>query len=132
MLCAAIGWIPFGLFYPLMPSAPLALVLIFPAIVMTSMPYGCAAAAIQEMMPPRMRGFASALMLSANGIIGMGIGPFIVARVTDGIFADESALRYSLAYVCTGIHVIAVFFLILALRNYRQALDSCRNYETKE
>jgi MFS family permease len=92
MLYASVGWLPFGLTYPLMPTATLSLALLFPAIFMTAVPFGCAAAAIQEIMPPRMRGIGSALMLSANGIIGLGLGPTAVALVTNYIFADESAL----------------------------------------
>ena len=123
MLFAAIGWLPFGLTYPLMPTATLSLILIVPAIFMTAVPYGCAAAAVQEMMPPRMRGTAAALMLSANGIIGLGIGPTAVALVTDFVFADEGALRYSLVIVCGTIQVVGALFIFSALKPFRKTLD---------
>jgi MFS family permease len=123
MLFASLGWLPFGLCYPLMPTAALSLTLLFPAIFMTSLPFGCAAAAVQEMMPPRMRGTGSALMLSANGIIGLGFGPTVVALVTDYVFADESALRYSLVIVCGSIQVVGALFIFSALKPFRATLE---------
>ena len=123
MLIAALGWMPFGLTYPLMPTATLSLVLIFPAIFMTALPYGCAAAAIQEMMPPRMRGTASALMLSANGIIGLGIGPTAVALFTDFVFGDEAALKYSLVMVCGLIQLTGALFILSALKPFKRTLS---------
>jgi MFS family permease len=122
MLFASVGWLPFGLSYPLMPTATLALVLIFPAIFMTAVPYGCAAAAVQEMMPPRMRGTASALMLSGNAIIGLGIGPTAVALVTDYVFGDANALRYSLVIVCGLIQLAGALFIFSALGPFRQTM----------
>ena len=122
MLWAAIGWLPFGLTYPLMPTAALALTLIFPAIFMTAVPYGCAAAAIQEIMPPRMRGVGSAVMLSANGIIGLGFGPTAVALVTDYVFSDDAALRYSLVIVCGLIQAAGALFVLSALKPFRRTL----------
>jgi MFS family permease len=126
MLFAAIGWLPFGICYPLMPTATWALVLLFPAIFMTAVPFGCAAAAVQEMVPVRMRGIASALMLSANGIIGLGFGPTVVALVTDYVFEDESALRYSLVIVCGSIQVIAALFIFSALKPFGQTLKNLK------
>jgi len=127
MLFAAVGWLPFGILYPLMPTATLSLVLLFPAVFMTAVPFGCAAAAVQEMMPPRMRGTASALMLSANGIIGLGLGPTLVALVTDYVFGDESALRYSLVIVCGSIQVIAAIFIFSALKPFKKTLSELRD-----
>ena len=129
MLFASIGWLPFGILYPLMPSAIWSMVFLFPAIFMTAVPYGCAAAAVQEMMPSRMRGVASALMLSANGIIGLGIGPTLVALVTDFVFGDEAALRYSLVIVCGSIQLIAVLFIFSALKPFKKTIQDLRTSE---
>jgi MFS family permease len=127
MLFACLGWLPFGLTYPLMPTPTLSLVFLFPAIFMTAVPYGCAAAAVQEMMPTRMRGVASALMLSANGIIGLGLGPTLVALATDYIFGDEASLRYSLVIVCGSIQVVAALFIFSALKPFQKTLNDLKS-----
>ncbi len=122
MFYAALGGIPFGLSYPLMPTPELSLLLIFPAIFTTSMPFGVAAAAVQEMMPSRMRGFGGALMLSANSIIGMGVGPVLVAIMTDRILADEGLLNISLAVVTLAIQLSAALFIFSALKPFKKTL----------
>mgnify|MGYP006139751399 CR=1 FL=1 len=62
-------------------------------------------------------------MLSANGIIGLGFGPTVVALVTDYVFADESALRYFLVIVCETIQVVAAMFIFSALKPFRTTLE---------
>ena len=56
----------------------------------------------QSLVPLRMRGVASAIMLLILNIIGLGLGPLVVGAISDGLlprFGDDS-LRYSLMLVC--------------------------------
>lgn len=93
------------------------------AIFALSMPFGVAAAAIQEIMPNPMRGQASALYLFVITIIGLGIGPTAVALITDKVFGDESMLRYSLLIVSLIASGLALALLMAALKPYRESLD---------
>jgi hypothetical protein len=53
--------VPIRLMYPLMPSRELAIGLAFVAITLVAVPYGVAAAALQIMVPSRMRGQLTAV-----------------------------------------------------------------------
>ncbi|MGH9914740.1 MAG: spinster family MFS transporter, partial [Pyrinomonadaceae bacterium] len=80
---AALGFLPSGVLYLLVPNGNLAAVLLIPTAFFVSAPWGVAAAAIQQMMPNAMRGQASALYLFAINLIGLGLGPTVVAVMTD-------------------------------------------------
>jgi MFS family permease len=127
-LYAAIGALPFVLAFPLMDTAFWSCVLMAPTVFFLSMPFGVAPAAIQEIMPNSMRGQASALYLFVITLIGLGLGPTAVALVTDFVFADDNALRYSLLIV-TGIAVSAsVLLLWRGLHPYRESLQRLQQW----
>ena len=84
------------LLYPLMPNSMTALMLIIPLHMLTGAPFGVAAAALQIMSPARMRGQVTAVYFFTQAIIGLGLGPTLVAFLTEHLFQDLSMLRYSL------------------------------------
>jgi len=91
---------PFALLYPLIDgNMPLVLVLLSISTFFSTFAIAPGAAAIQELMPNQMRGFASAFMIFIITLIGLGLGPSAIAAMTDFFYADENMLRYSLAYL---------------------------------
>jgi MFS family permease len=119
----SICWLPSGLLYPLMPDGWWTALLLIPTVFCGSMPYGVAPAAIQRMMPNTMRAQATAIYLFVINIIGMSLGPFLVALLTEEVFEDEKALNRSLLIVGGASYVIAVVLLGIGLRRYRRSLD---------
>lgn len=120
-LYAAIAAIPCVLSFPLMSSGMWAAILTAPTVFFLSMPFGVAPAAIQEIMPSAMRGQASAIYLFVITLIGLGIGPTAVALVTDYVFADDMALRYSLLIVNSLAVASSVYLLGKGLQPYRDS-----------
>lgn len=120
-LCVAGSWV-----YLLMPTAELAMLTMVPVVFALGMPFGAAAAAIQEIVPPRMRGQASAVYLLIVNLVGLGVGPTAVALVTDYVFQDDAALRWSLLIVGTSACAIAASLLWAGRRPYREALAELR------
>lgn len=93
-----------------------------------AMPFGVAAAAIQEIMPNQMRGQASAIYLFVITLLGLGIGPTAVAMVTQYGFGSEDMLRYSICLV-TGVALVgAAIILSLGLKHYRKSLDDLQQW----
>ncbi len=121
-------WFPFGMLYPVVPSANLAAALLVPAAFLASAPFGVAPAAIQQMMPNPMRGQASAIYLFVVNLIGLGLGPSAVAMTTDYIFRDDNAVRYSLLAVATAAHVISSLLLWFGLKPYRRSLEHLKQW----
>ena len=84
------------LLYPLMPNSMTALMVLIPLHLLTGAPFGVAAAALQIMSPARMRGQVTAVYFFTQAIVGLGLGPTLVAFLTENLFQDLSMLRYSL------------------------------------
>lgn len=121
-LYAALGALPMVVLFPLMDTAFWASVLMAPTVFCLSMPFGVAPAAIQEIMPNSMRGQASAIYLFVITLIGLGVGPTAVALVTDFVFADDVALRYSLLIVTTLAVLMSIILLAKSLKPYRESV----------
>ncbi|KFJ90946.1 MFS transporter [Pseudomonas sp. 1-7] len=121
-LYAALGALPMVVLFPLMDSAFWASMLLALAVFCLSMPFGVAPAAIQEIMPNSMRGQASAIYLFVITLIGLSVGPTAVALVTDFVFADDNALRYSLLIVTTLAVLMSIILLAKSLKPYRESV----------
>lgn len=118
-LMAALAWLPFGIAGPLMPSGELALLCLAPALFFSSMHWGIAPAAIQEIMPNQMRGQASALYLFVINLIGLGLGPMTLALVTDFVFRNDRDIHLSLVLTTTVATLLAIVCLFMSLSRFR-------------
>ena len=116
-------WFPFGI-YPLMPTATWSLVLLAPALFLASAPFGVAPAAITQMMPPNMRGQASAVYLFVVNLIGLGVGPTAIALITDLVFGGvETAVKYSIVIATMVAHIASTIILWYGMKAYSASLD---------
>ncbi len=118
-----LAWAPFGIGYLLVPSAFWSLVLLTPAVFVGAMTGGAAPAAITQITPNEMRAQASAFYLFVVNLIGIGLGPTAVAMVTDYVFGDDAAVRWSLLLVGIVTHLGCVTSLALGLKPFRASLD---------
>jgi MFS family permease len=127
-LIVSLGWLAFGIFYPIVPNAYAAAALLIPTVFLTSAPFGVAPAAIQQMMPNAMRGQASAIYLFVVNLIGLGLGPTAVAMSTDYIFRNDQAVNYSLLLVNIVAHLLAAALLWLGIKPFLKSLDRLKQW----
>ncbi len=119
------GFLALISFYiPLLPKAEWALIAISVPVFGLAAPFGAATAAIQEIMPNQVRALASSVFLFILNIVGIGLGPFLVAFFTDFIFKDESMIRYSLVLLYLIGGGFGLLFSYLALKPYRMAIEN--------
>ncbi|MGN6375153.1 MAG: spinster family MFS transporter [Sphingomonas sp.] len=78
--------------------------------------------AVQHLVPAHMRATASASFLLINNLIGLGIGPWLMGRLSDAMTATyaENALRNA-AILCLGFYVVAALLMLMAVRPLRRA-----------
>lgn len=110
--------LPFTVAAPLMADPALALLLLAPATFFGTIAIGTGPAALQEMLPNRMRGLGTSLAVLVVNLIGLGLGPTSIALVTDFVIGDERQLRYSLAIVPLAALTLSVLFGLVALKPY--------------
>jgi MFS family permease len=112
-----------GNVYLLANSGTLAAILMVPSVFALAMPFGAAPAAIVAIVPNQMRGQTAAVYLFIVNLIGLGVGPTAVALVTDYVFANDLALRWSMLIVGTAASVAAIGLLAAGLKPYRETLQ---------
>jgi MFS family permease len=106
---------------PLMPGAGSALALAVPTVFLLHAFHGISIAAIQIVTPNERRGVVSACFLLATNISGLIVGTSLIALLTDFVFEDDLALRYSLALVAICVCPIAAFAISRGFGPYRLA-----------
>ena len=112
--------------YLLAGDGTLAAVLMVPAVFALGMPFGAAPAAIVAIVPNQMRGQTAAVYLFIVNLIGLGVGPTAVALVTDYVFANDLALKWSMLIVGTAANLAAIALLWAGLKPYRETIARMR------
>ena len=76
-----------------------ALVWYAPGLLFMTLPGGTAIQVVQEAVPNRLRGQASAIYYLANSIVGLTVGPLSVGLLTDYVYKDPLRIGSALALV---------------------------------
>lgn len=127
-LFAAIAWTPFGTAVPLLPDGGWAYAAMWPATFFSAFPWGVAPAAIQEIMPNRMRGQASAIYLFAVSLLGLAMGPYVLALMTTYVFRDDMMVHYSMLTTGAVANTLAIVFLARGLAPFRESVAYCERW----
>jgi len=120
-IISAIGILLSSLF-PLIENEKIVILLLAVPSFFIAFPFGASTAAIQEMMPNNVRAFASAIYLLIINIVALGFGPLIVALITDYVFFDEYAIKYSISITIVLGSSLALFFYWNGLKAYKEAI----------
>jgi predicted MFS family arabinose efflux permease len=78
--------------------------------------------AVQHLVPQPMRSTASASFLLINNLIGLGVGPLLIGRLSDGLKTTYGvdALRNA-AVACTAFYFLAALLALLAVGPLKKA-----------
>lgn len=129
-LLAALLLTPIGIAFYLAPGGNLAMALYVPFVYFASAPFGVAPAAIQQIMPNAMRGQASAIYIFFVNVVGLGLGPTAVALMTDYVFHDNYAIRYSLMIVGGAAQLLAALLLWFGMKPFAASIDRLKVWMT--
>lgn len=123
---AAWIWFPSGIAFPLLANDIMAMALVVPTVFFAAMPFGVAPAAIQELMPNNLRGRISAIYLFMINMIGLAVGPLVLALMTDYVFTEAAfgleGIRYSLLTFTVTAHLVAGVLLWVCMGHFRDSL----------
>ena len=120
-LCATASLLPL----PWQTDPYAGLACIFLASFFVTMPLALMTSALQSVTPNDMRGLVSGLYVVTTNVIGLLLGPTLVASATDYIFAAPEAVASSLAVVSLLVGPLAAWLLLVGQAAYterRQAL----------
>jgi MFS family permease len=123
---------PFSIISPLMPTPELALASVALGTILGMMAAPAQNSVIQIITPNEMRGQITAVYLFTISVVGGGLGPLVVALITDYIFVDESQLRYAMAWFGAVVGPLGVVLLFMAIKPYGHAYRRLLNEEAAE
>jgi MFS family permease len=106
----------------LQPDAWLSLALIGVASFWITFPFALITAALQRVTPNEMRGLVAGVYVVMVSVMGLGLGPTLVAVLTDSVFQDPAAVGKSLALMFAGVGPLAVLLLASGMSSYAATL----------
>jgi MFS family permease len=86
--------------------------------------------AVQHLVPQPMRSTASASFLLINNLIGLGVGPLLIGRLSDALKTTYGvdALRNA-AVACTAFYLLAALLALLAVAPLKKVwIDDVRSH----
>jgi len=77
--------------------------------------------AVQHLVPAHLRATAAASFLLINNLIGLGVGPWLMGRLSDALTASyaDDALRIA-AILCLGFYLVAAVLMLVAVKPLRR------------
>ena len=118
-LIAAIA-APFVCFGALIPNPYIAMAALAPGIGLLVATAVLPNIAIQTIVPNRLRGQSVALFLLGVNLIGGGLGPLVIALLTDNVFGNENLIHYSMTTLAIAVLPLALIAYHWALPGYRE------------
>ena len=125
---AALLFVPGAVLVPLMPSPELAVVMLIPTTIGAAAVTATGVAALMMITPNQLRAQTTALYYFVINVLGLSIGGAAVGMVTDYVFKDELALRYTLSWISVCAGGLALGLLRVNLRFYRDAVIEAESW----
>lgn len=113
-LCA----VPFAVAFALVDSPTLSLLLVFPVLALSAVPFGCGTAVLPIISPNRLRAQVVAVYLLVVNLLSFTCGPTAVGLLTDYVFRDEMLVGYSLAIAPALFLIVGCALVSVALQPY--------------
>jgi len=104
----------------LLPAASGTVAMLAIAVFFVGLPIGCGYAGLQFILPNRIRGLGSAMVILIVNLVGLGFGSFLPGFFTDFLFGDELKVGYSIALTVALSSTVGLTVILLTLRPYRR------------
>jgi MFS family permease len=114
---------------PLMPSPWLSIIC---SSITGMLGMACVApqnAALQSITPNEMRGQVTAIFYFIMAVVGTGMGPSLMAFITDVVIGDESKIRYAMSICAAVMTPVAAACMWAAVRPYGLAIGEIKARE---
>lgn len=107
--------------YALAPNLKIARLTAYGLAFAQSFPYGIASASLAIVAPAALRGQLVALYLMISNLVGLTLGPLLVALLTDNFFHDDAAVGLSLSLLPLLTTPLALAGILVCWGPYRCA-----------
>ena len=90
--------------------------------------FASAYSALNLVTPNEIRGTGVAVYAATSGLLGSGLGPVLIAAVSDHVFHRESAIGLAMATVIGVLCPMAALLLYLGCRPMREAMQEAKGW----
>ncbi|MEP7245322.1 MAG: MFS transporter [Gammaproteobacteria bacterium] len=104
----------------MMADARWTVALLLPAVFFIGLPIGCAYAAVQLIFPNQVRGLASAVVIFAVALVGLGAGAQLPGAFNDHLFHDGQMVGYSISLTVLIASVAGICAVVMTFAPYRR------------
>ncbi|QNA85660.1 MFS transporter [Sphingomonas sp. So64.6b] len=122
-LWVKLATIPLIFGYTLLPNGSWALVPLAGAVFLPTFLNGLSPAIIQQMVPNQMRGTAISIALLVINLLGLGLGPTLIALMTDYLFHDPAMIHLAILAVSVAMLMLSLTCLLIGYRPYVALVD---------
>ncbi len=131
IIISALCMLPFMVSLAFIEQAPLGIAAISIATFFSAFQGGLSGGVLQLMTPNQMRGQLAAIYFFCSNLIGLGLGPTIVAATTDYVFGYDAAIGKSLALTGAIFIPLAVTIMLIGIRHVRKAIEGASEWHTE-
>jgi MFS family permease len=121
VLWTHIGCLPLAVLGPLMPTFELALAFSLASTMLIIASAPALLSAMQIVTPNEMRAQVNALYLFTLSVVGQGLGPTVVALMTDFLFQSDASLRYAMVTAAAIAEPVGILLIWATLKPYGRA-----------
>jgi MFS family permease len=115
-----IVFIPFGVAAPIVPGVGEMFFALAAQLLVAGAYNPVAASILAELTPQRLMGKVTAIYLLVFTLLGRGLGPLLVAAISDAFFTGPQALGFALGSAAAALMVAALVAIALLLRRARR------------
>jgi MFS family permease len=119
-LWVTIIFIPFGIAAPIVPHVGEMFFALGAQLLVAGAYQPVGASLLAKITPPRLMGKVTAIYLLVYYLLGRGLGPFVVALISDNFYSGPQALGYGLGTVSAILMFIGLAMIWALLRRARR------------
>lgn len=119
-LWVTIIFIPFGIAAPIVPGVGEMFFALGAQLLVAGAYQPVGASLLAKITPPRLMGKVTAVYLLVYYLLGRGLGPFVVAVISDNFYSGPQALGYGLGTVTAILMFIGLAMIWTLLRRARR------------
>jgi MFS family permease len=113
-------FIPFVIAAPIVPEVGEMFFALAAQLLVNGAYQPVAASMLAELTPQRLMGKVTAIYLLVFTLIGLGMGPTLVAAISDNFYTGPQGLGFALGTAAAGLMAIALGMVVLMLRRTRR------------
>lgn len=123
-MIAAVALLPFTVAFPLFSDTTVVLLFLIPVTFLGSVPFGVSISAVTAITPNQRRAVMIAIYMFVGNVVGLGLGPVTVPFLTDYVFGDPMALKYSLSLLGVLVLPLGLGALLVGVKPFRTCVET--------